>query len=340
VSADVETALVPEAARSRGGRTSSGRLSLIRGALLPILLVGEVVAFALASPQFFTGGNLLNIAINAADVALIAGGLTLVILLGGIDVSTGFAMGAIAWVVAHMMGSAVSPGLIILSAVAIGIVAGLVNGVLVTRLAIPSIVATLGTSAIYQTVLFALWNRTDVFSGPVATWLSRQGSLLGIPTLVLLVLVIYAVLHFVLTSTVFGRSVYAIGSNREAATLAGVRTDRVRITCFAIVGALVGVAACTYVGRVGVVQASTGSDIALLAIAAVVVGGTSILGGEGSVIRTLGGVIFIAVLQNGVVLAGVPPLWNGLMVGLVILLAVSIDGVVSNLDSRRARRAS
>jgi len=317
-----------------------GHLTLLRRALLPMLLLGETTAFALTSPQFLSGTNLLNIVTGAADVALIAAGLTLVILLGGIDVSTGFALGAIAWVVMHLLGSQLNPGLIVISAVALGAVAGLLNGALVTRLTIPSIVATLGTSAIFQTLLFSLWNSTDLFSGPVVSILSPQGRFIGVPSLVVLVLVVYALLHVLLTSTVFGRSVYAIGSNREAATLAGVRTDRIRIVGFALVGALVGLAACTYVGRVGVVQASTGSEMSLLAIAAVVVGGTSILGGEGSVVRTLGGVAFIAVLQNGVVLAGVPPLWNGLMIGLVILLAVSIDGVVSNVDSLGLRRGS
>lgn len=318
----------------------SDALRLIRRLMLPILLVVEFVAFTTLSPQFLTAPNLLNIVTNASDLALVAAGLTLVILLGGIDVSTGFAVGMIAWIVGTLLNSQISPILVLLAAMLAGTGIGVLNGILVAKLSIPSIVATLGTSAIFQTLLFVLWNRSDVFSGPVFPFLSGQARVLGVPVLVLIILVVYLVLNLTLTNTRFGRSVYAIGSNREAAILAGINVARTRIACYAILGVLVGVAACTYIGRVGVVQASSGNEIALLAIAAVVVGGTSILGGEGSLIRTLGGLVFITVLQNGVVLAGVPPLWNGLMVGLVILFAVSIDGLVVLVNSRKSRNLS
>lgn len=315
-------------------------LRLVRRLLLPILLVVEFTIFTALSPYFLTAQNLLNIVTNASDLALIAAGLTLVVLLGGIDVSTGFAVGLISWLAGTMMNSLAPPIFVLIAAIVAGTLLGLLNGTLLAKLSIPSIVATLGTSAIFQTLLFALWNSTDVFSGPVFPFLAGQARVLGVPVLVLIVLAIYLLLHFVLTSTRFGRSIYAIGSNREAATLAGINASRVRVACYAILGALVGLTACTYLGRVGVVQASSGSELTLLSIAAVVVGGTSILGGEGSVIRTLGGLIFIVVLQNGVVLAGVPPLWNGLMIGLVILLAVSIDGLVVLLNSRKSRNLS
>jgi ribose/xylose/arabinose/galactoside ABC-type transport system permease subunit len=318
----------------------SQALRLVRRFLLPALLVIEFVTFTALSPQFLTAPNLLNIVTNASDLALIAAGLTLVILLGGIDVSTGFAVGLVAWLVGTMLTNQVPPVLVLIAAVAAGTAIGLLNGTLVAKLSIPSIVATLGTSAIFQTLLFALWNSSDVFSGPVFPFLSGQAKVLGVPILVIIVLAIYLVLNLVLTNTKLGRSIYAIGSNREAAVLSGINVSRVRIICYTILGALVGLAACTYLGRVGVVQASSGNELTLLAIAAVVVGGTSILGGEGSLIRTLGGLIFIVVLQNGVVLAGVPPLWNGLMVGFVILLAVSIDGLVVLVNSRKSRNLS
>jgi len=315
-------------------------LVAVRRYLLPLLLVVEFVVFTALSPQFLTAQNLLNVVTNASDLALIAAGLTLVVILGGIDVSTGFAVGVLAWIVGTLLGGAVPPALVLAVAIGGGVAIGLINGALVARLSIPSIVATLGTSAILQTVLFLLWGSRDLFSPPVLPALSGQARLLGLPVLVLIVLAVYAVLQFVLSATRFGRSVFAVGSNRDAAVLAGIDVTRVRLICYAVLGGLVGVAACTYIGRVGVVQASSGNELTLLAIAAVVVGGTSILGGEGSLIRTLGGLLFITVLQNGVVLAGVPPLWNGLMVGLVILLAVSIDGLVVLVEARRSRGLS
>lgn len=305
--------------------------------LLPILLVIEFVTFALVSKTFLTPGNLINVSVNAADLAFVAAGLTLIILMGGIDVSTGFAVGMLTWVVASLMNAMVPPIVVLLAALAGGVVVGLLNGVLTARLAIPSIVATLGTSAIFQTGLFALWNSHDVFSMPVFDFLSGGARISSLPVLVLIVLAVYIVLHLTLSQTKFGRSIYAIGSNVEAAKLAGINVRRIRISASVILGLLVGVAACTYLARVGVVQASSGGELTLLAIASVIVGGTSILGGEGSVVRTLGGVIFIVTLNNGIVLAGVPSLWNGVIIGLVILVAVSINGLAVVLGGRRKK---
>ncbi len=316
-------------------------LSILRWAqqlLMPVLLVVEIVLFTILSPHFMTSQNWVNIATNSADLALIAAGLTLIVIMAGIDVSTGFAVGLIGWFVATGMAQGRPPILVLTVALVIGIVIGLFNGALTVGLSIPSIVATLGTSAIFQTLLFALWNSTDVFARPVFPWLSGQARIGALPAVVFLVVVVYAALHLLLSRTTYGRSVYAIGSNVEAAALAGIKIARVRMIAYVILGALVGLAACLYSARIGVVQASSGSDLTMLAIASVVVGGTSVLGGEGSVLRTLGGLIFIAVLRNGVVLAGVPSLWNGVMIGLVILLAVSINGLVVRI-SRRQRRS-
>jgi ribose/xylose/arabinose/galactoside ABC-type transport system permease subunit len=329
---------------STGNSDVSGRLTLLGGIhviqvwLLPILLFVEFVVFSLVSKTFLAPGNLINVSVNAADLALIAAGLTLVILMGGIDVSTGFAVGMLTWVIASLMNAMVPPVVVLLGALAGGAVVGLFNGFLTARLAIPSIVATLGTSAIFQTGLFALWNSHDVFSAPVFSFLSGADRISQLPVLVIIVLAVYVVLHLVLVQTKFGRSIYAIGSNVEAAQLAGINVRRVRVAASVILGLLIGIAACTYLARVGVVQASSGGELTLLAIASVVVGGTSILGGEGSVLRTLGGVVFIVVLNNGIVLAGVPSLWDGVIIGVVIILAVSINGLAVVISSRNKKR--
>lgn len=313
-------------------------LRRVRAMLLPILLIAELIVFSLLSPRFLSGDNFANIAVNAADLALVAAGMTLVILLGGIDVSAGFAVGVSAWFVATLMGSATPASAVVLLSVTVGLALGALNGALVAAFRVPAIIATLGTAAIFQTLLFALWNRTDVFSAPVASILSGQ-RVLGVPQVLLVVAVVYGVLHWVLTRRPFGRDLFAIGSNPDAARLAGIRTTRVTFAAYGILGGLVGLAATIYVGRVGVVQASSGNELTLLAIASVVVGGTSILGGEGSVLRTLGGLAFIVILQNGIVLAGVPPLWNGLMIGLTIIIAVSVD-ILATRSTRRETQGS
>lgn len=317
---------------------ASRRATALRRLLLPAMLVVEVIVFASLSPYFLTGDNLANVAYNAAEVALVAAGLTLVVLLGGIDVSTGFAIGVVAWVVATLVSAGQPAVLVVGAAVLLGCCLGGLNGLLVTVGKVPPIIATLGTSAVFQTTLFALWNSTGVFSGPVTPLLSGS-RIAGVPVIVGVIAVVYAALYFLQTRRPFGRNVYAIGSNPEAARLAGVRSRSVTLGCYLVLGALVGLAACVFVGRVGVVQASSGNEITLAALAAVVVGGTSILGGEGGVARTLGGLLFIAVLQNGVVLAGVPPLWNGVLVGAAILLAVGVDVLTSRGQERPSLRS-
>lgn len=310
----------------------------VRQLVVPLLLALELVVFATLSDNFLTSGNLANVVLNSVDLALIAGGLTLVIILGGIDVSTGPALGVVAWVVGTLTVSSVPPLVVVVLAITLGGLMGLINGAIVSLLNVTAIIATLGTAAVWQTTLFGLWAGTDLFAPPVSTYAAAD-RLFGVPTVAFLVVVVYAVLWYVSRYRAFGRHVYAVGNDIEAARLSGVRVRRVTLLTYVLVGALVGLAAVIYMARVGVVQASSGADLSLAAIAAVVVGGTSITGGRGSVIGTLFGVLFIAVLQNGVVLTGVPPLWNGVLVGLFILVAVGIDVVSDRLSARKASRA-
>lgn len=307
----------------------------LRQLVVPVLLVVEVVVFSLLTDTFLSGGNIANVLLNSVDLALIAGGLTVVIILGGIDVSTGPALGVVAWVVGTLTVAGVPALVTVVAAVLLGAAIGLLNGLLVSALNVTAIIATLGTAAIWQTTLFGLWGSTDLFAPPVSPYASSQ-RLLGVPTVALFVLVVYAALWYVLRYRAFGRHAFAVGNDPEGARLSGVSVRRVTLGAYVLVGAMVGLAAVVYMARVGVVQASSGADLTLAAIAAVVVGGTSITGGRGSIVGTLAGVLFIAVLQNGVVLVGVPPLWNGVLVGAFILLAVGID-VLSERSSGRKK---
>lgn len=306
-------------------RRLGAALGWIQRLMLPVLLVVELILFALISPNFLTIGNLANIVVNAADIGFVAAGLTLVILMGGIDVSTGYAVGLTGWFIATAMAAGTNPWLVLLLGIAVGIVLITGNGTLTAVFGIPSIVATLGTSSIFLALLFVLWDRRDVFSPAIFPWLSGQQRVAGIPVVFIVMVLIFILLELWLRRTRTGQYMYAIGSNSEAASLAGIPIRRVRLLGYAIMGALLGVAAAVHVGKVGVIQATSGGEVTMLAIAAVVVGGTSILGGEGSVLRTLGGLLFIGILRNGVVLAGVPPLWNGVMIGAIILFAVTVN---------------
>lgn len=302
--------------------------------IVPVLLLLELIFFASLSPHFLTTANLGNVLLNSVDLALIAGGLTLVIILGGIDISTGPALGVVAWCVGRLTLAGWYPLAVIVAAAGIGVLLGTINGLIVSRLRVTAIITTLGTAAILKTVLFALWGGSDLFAPPVSPYVASD-RIFGVPTVALFVLLAYGVLWFVSRYRAFGRNVYAIGNDAEGARLGGIHVVRTGVVAYAIVGLMVGLAAVVYLGRVGVVQAASGADLSLAAIAAVVVGGTSITGGRGSVIGTLWGVLFIAVLQNGVVLSGVPPLWNGVLVGAFILLAVAVDVRIDKVLLRR-----
>lgn len=308
----------------------------VRECVVPALLILEMLLFALVSPQFLTANNVNNVVLNSVDLSLVAAGLTLVIVLGGIDVSTGPATGVIAWCVGQLTLAHWNAVLVILTAAGLGLAMGSLNGIIISRLRVPAIIATLGMAGIWSTLLFALWNGSDLFAPPVSEFISIRRPF-GVPTVAYFVLVVYGLLWYVSRYRAFGRHVYAIGNDAEGARLSGVAVVRSGIAAYAILGMLVGLAAVVYMARVGVVQASAGSSLSLAAIAAVVVGGTSITGGRGSVPGTLWGVLFIAVLENGVVLAGVPPLWTGVLVGAFILLAVSADVSADRLAQWRER---
>ncbi len=309
----------------------------LRESVVPVLLALEIFSFSLLSPQFLTLSNMDNVILNSVDLSLIAGGLTLVILLGGIDVSTGQALGVVAWCVGKLTLAGWNPVLVILTAALLGALMGTATGIIISRLHVTAIIATLGTAGIWSTVLFSLWGGSDLFAPPVTEYASVHRTF-GLPTIAFFVLAIFAALWFISRYRAYGRHVYAIGNDAEGARLSGINVVRTGIVSYAIVGLMVGLAAVVFMARIGVVQASSGGNLSLAAIAAVVVGGTSISGGRGSLVGTLWGVLFIAVLQNGVVLAGVPPLWNGVLVGAFIVIAVAVDVTTDRIT--RARRTS
>lgn len=297
-----------------------------------VFVTVEIAVFSVASANFLTLPNFANIMLNSADLALIAAGMTLVILLGGIDVSVGSVLGLLALVVGTVTLAGLPPVLVVALAALLGTAIGALHGILVTKGLVPAIITTIGMLAVWRAVHFGLWAGSDVFAPPVTGLVTAR--VLGIPGITFFVLTCYALLAYVMRYRVFGRNVYAIGNDPEAARLSGIRVTRVTIGAYALLGALVGLASVVFMTRTGVIQAYSGQGLELSVIAAVVVGGTSITGGRGTVLGTLGGVVFVAVLQNGVVLLGVPPLWNGLLLGAFILLSVSVDAVVGRTGRR------
>ena len=299
------------------------------------LLIVEIILFSLLSGNFFTSENLGRIVQNSAELAIISIGVTMVIIMSGIDLSVGSALGICAIVVGKMLVANINPLLILLTVLTIGAVIGLINGVLITSMKIPDIIVTLATMNIWRAVVFGLlggvWitGLPDVFGGLLSSHVA------GIPVVFLLVLLLYAIFWYVMTFRPFGRHIYAIGTNEEAAKLAGIHVTRTRIMAYGLLGMIVGFASIMYTSRMGSVEMTVGTDLALQSIAAVVIGGTAITGGRGSLVGTLAGVLFIAVMRNGIVILGVPSLLEKAIIGTLILLSVIADIVLQRRLKRR-----
>ena len=301
------------------------------------LLVMEILIFSIVAQNFLNPRNLETVLRNATDLAVVSIGMTMVMIIGGIDISVGSSLGVVAIVVGWLLQAEVNPILIGLVAISIGTAIGMINGILISWLRIPDIIATLGTSNILRAAIFAmLGGRWLTGLNPVYSVLTR-GKFGGVPISVIILLVLYGIFWYFLTYRPLGRHIYAVGNSPEASTLAGINARKTRISAYAILGGLVGFASLLYVGRLGSVEMTVGTDLAISAIAAVVIGGTSVTAGRGSVVGTLAGVLFMAVLKNGVVLLGIPSLWERAVVGLIIILSVSVDILIGIQNERRQR---
>ncbi|MEJ7138652.1 ABC transporter permease [Amphibiibacter pelophylacis] len=306
--------------------TENQRLLLQRFAPL-IALVLLCVALTGLSPDFMTVGNWLNVLRQVSVNALIACGMTLVILLGGIDLSVGAILGLSSIVVGLMIQSGMDPMLATALGVLCGGLLGAFNGVLVTAGRVAPFIATLGTMTVLRGVSLVLSNGSPVtgLSSPFFDSLGG-GYLFGVvPTPVLWLVLVFAVFIFVLRKTLLGRHIYACGGNEQAARLSGVRVTRVKIWVYTLSGVLSAWAGIVLTSRLGSAQPTAGSGYELDAIAAVVLGGTSLSGGRGWVIGTLIGALLIGVLNNGLNLLGVPAFYQQVIKGAVILLAVLAD---------------
>jgi ribose transport system permease protein len=303
-----------------------------------ILLVLELVVFSFISENFLTYSNLRSVLRNATDMAVVSIGMTMVIILGGIDISVGSSLGVVAIVVGWLIQAQANPLLIGMAAIAIGTLIGTINGLLITIGRIPDIIVTLGTSNILRAVVFGMLGGRWLTGLPPVFDPLAQGQLFGIPSSVFILVIFYTFFWFLLTHRPFGRHIYAVGNSVEAATLAGINARRTRILAYAILGSLVGFASLLYVGRLGSVEITVGIDLPIACIAAVFIGGASVLGGRGSVIGTLAGVLFMAVMKNGVVLLGIPSLWERAVVGSLIILSAVADLIVNRRSELEKRR--
>ena len=295
------------------------------GILMVLILL--VVLMSIFAPNFNRVDNLLNIARSISVNAILAAGLTFVILTGGIDLSVGsiVAVSGVVAVIAAIAGVPAPVAVVI--GMAVGGACGLVNGVLTAYLALAPFIVTLGTMTFLRGLAYTITNGQPIVSSDLNFKDLGNGYLLGIPVPVIAMAAVFLVAWFVLERTRYGRHVYAVGGNAQAARLAGVQVNRIILSVYVVAGICAGLAGVIFAARVISAQPTAGTGYELDAIAAVVLGGTSLVGGRGRIIGTLIGAVILGVLTTGLILLNVQFFTQLLIKGVVIILAVAIDSL-------------
>lgn len=302
--------------------------SLFRSAWMPALLatIAVFIIGTVTTERFFSAGNFSNLILQLSVISILSMAAGLVILTGEIDLSPGAAVSLLSMILATGimrwdLPIALAIGLVLLGGVALG----LFNGFLVTALRVPSFVATLGTLGIFSGVSLLFNGGSPITGLPEDFQNVFYSRLWGFPFPLFVMVVIIVVLRYFLIRTVSGRSVYAVGGNKVAATLSGLNPNRTKLLAFAIAGGLVGIAAVMFSARLATGSPNLGNGLELAAIAGAVVGGISLSGGRGHVLGALFGATTIVIVQNILNLNAVAATWQSIVQGLIIIAAVSID---------------
>ncbi|MGA4721847.1 ribose ABC transporter permease RbsC [Fictibacillus nanhaiensis] len=295
------------------------------GPLLGLLILVTIVS--ILNPSFLEPLNLLNLLRQVAINALIAFGMTFVILTGGIDLSVGAILALSSALMAGMIVSGVDPMLAILIGCLLGAVMGAINGLLITKGKMAPFIATLATMTIFRglTLVYTDGNPITGLGESYMFQLFGRGYFLGIPVPAITMMLAFAAFWVILHKTPFGRKTYAIGGNEKAAIISGIKVTKVKIMIYSLAGLLAALAGAILTSRLNSAQPTAGTSYELDAIAAVVLGGTSLSGGRGLIVGTLIGALIIGTLNNGLNLLGVSSFFQMVVKGIVILIAVLID---------------
>ncbi|HCM99890.1 MAG TPA: ribose ABC transporter permease [Pantoea ananatis] len=293
------------------------------GTLIGLLII--VVTFSFLSPVFFTVPNLLNILQQSSINALIALGMTLVIISGGIDLSVGPTAALSAVLGATLMVSGVPVPLAIMATLCVGAVSGIFSGTLIAYAGLQPFIVTLGCLSLFRAIALISTGGNPVFGIPMSFRSLINSTVFGVPTPIVVVAVIALCLWTVMNKTPLGEYILAIGGNEEAARVAGVPVKRTKVTVYVISGMLASLASLILIGRLGAAEPTIGNLWELDAIAAAAIGGASLMGGKGSIFGTLIGVIILGALRNGLTLLNIQAFYQLLATGLIIIIAMLID---------------
>ncbi|GEQ33377.1 ribose ABC transporter permease [Marinilactibacillus psychrotolerans] len=308
-------------------QTKAKRSELFRklGPLIALIVLVTVVTFL--NTNFISPTNLLNLLRQVSVNALIAFGMTFVIITGGIDLSVGSTLALSGALTAGILAAGVPPVVAIFAGLLIGAALGLLNGIVITKGKVAPFIATLATMTIFRglTLVYTEGNPITGFSDDFTFLFFGRGYLFGIPFPVVLMAIAFGILFVLLHKMTFGRKTFAIGGNENASYIAGIKSDRVKYTVYAISGMMSALAGLILTSRLNSAQPTAGTAYELDAIAAVVIGGTSLAGGKGRIVGTLIGALIIGTLNNGLNLLGVSSFYQQVVRGIVIIIAVLLD---------------
>ena len=326
----MEKQLVPQL---KIGRKSFRELGVL------MVLAGIVIVLTIVAPSFMRTQNIINIIRQMTEIGIMSIGMTLIIVCAEIDLSVGSIYGAAAMAAALMIKDGISPSIALVAALAFGGAIGFINGFLTTKAKMPSFIVTLGTMQIFRSIAYAVSGGKSVgaFSQTAETsWVFGLGNNWGaIPIQIFVMIALYIVAYIIMKKTKFGFQVYATGGNKRAARLAGINTDRTKIVSFVIMGVLAAFAGMISIAYLKSVPTTAGSGREMDVIAAVILGGTSMSGGRGSILGAFLGAAIMAVVRNGMVLLSVPAFWQSGFIGIIIIAAVLMDTLISARKSTR-----
>lgn len=293
---------------------------------IALLILG--IALSFLSENFLTAGNLLTVMLQSSVNSLLGLGITFIIITGNIDLSAGAVLAFCATVAGYLMQNyGLNPVLAILLIFFIGALTGYISGIVITSVGIPAFIVTLGSMQIWRGLGLQVTNGSTSFGFSPIIKFFGQGKLGPIPVPIIVVLISYVIGWFILTKTRLGLNTYAIGGNENASRLSGINVNRTKIILFTFNGFLCGLAGLVMMGRMDSSTGIMADGYEMDAVAATIIGGASLAGGEGNVWGTLIGALLMGVLRNGLNLLGVSAYWQKVAIGLVVVVAVSIDGL-------------
>ena len=300
-----------------------------------VLILLVICVFAtILSPSFLSVTNLFNVFKQITVAGIVGCGMTFVILTGGIDLSVGSILGLSGVLASGVLASTGNTAVAVAVSLTVGIACGAVNGFFVSVCGIPPFISTLGMMTLLRGVILVYTKGSPIPIKSDAYKFFGKGSIAGIPVPVIILIIVFLLAHYILTQTSYGRSVYAVGGNREAARLSGIRVKTSEFLVYTLNGLMCGMAGLILTARLGSAQSTSGTGIERDAIAAVILGGTSLSGGVGFVLPTVVGAMIMGIIDNILTLMNVNPHATNIVKGAVILIAVLVDKKVKDLSAK------